>query len=161
MSVWETRAFNALMVIVTVTGVAYLWMKYVLQTDDPFAIVNHPWEPAMLAGHVLAAPAAMLVFGMLFRSHVLQKLISNRRPARRSGWTSLVSFGAMCVSGYALQVLSDPRWIQLLVWFHVATSVLFVVGYGAHLVLGWRLPIRVREALSRPRPDGAAADGAR
>lgn len=158
MSVWETRAFNALMVAVTITGVAYLWMKYGLQTDDPFALVNHPWEPSMLAGHVLSAPVAMLAFGMLFRSHVLQKLLSNRRPARRSGWTSLGSFAAMCASGYALQVVSDPSWLGTLVWLHVGASVLFVVGYGAHLVIGWRLPARMRELVARPRP-GATADG--
>ena len=43
------------------------------------------------------------------------------------------------LTGYLLQVASDPAWLSALVWAHVSTSLLFVVGYGAHLVIGWRL----------------------
>ena len=31
-----------------VTGVIYLWMKYLVVSDDPLAVVNHPWQPAVL-----------------------------------------------------------------------------------------------------------------
>lgn len=150
MNLWETRAFNVLMAVVTATGCAYLWMKYVLRTDDPFSIVNHPWEPEMLAAHIVAAPVAMLVFGMLFRSHVLKKLLSNRKPARRSGWTSLISFAAMALSGYGLQVATDPAWIDAWLWLHVSTSLVFVLGYATHLVIGWELPARILGMLGKP-----------
>lgn len=162
MNRWETLGFNALGAIVTASGLAYLVMKYVLGSDDPFAVVNHPWQPAMLAVHVIAAPLVILVFGMLFRSHVLDKLLSRRRPARRSGWTSLVSFLVMAASGYLLQVTIDPAWLRALVWVHVGASALFVAGYATHLLVGWGTPpaLRIAACLGVLLAAGAAPQGA-
>ena len=53
---WERWAFNALHVVVAATGFAYLYMKLALVPEDPFALVNHPWQPAMIATHLIAAP---------------------------------------------------------------------------------------------------------
>ena len=139
MTWWERRAFNLLHAVVAVTGVAYLYMKYVMTAADPFAVINHPWQPAMLSLHIVAAPVFIAFFGMLFRSHTLRKLVSPNAGNRRTGWTSLVSFSAMALSGYFLQVASDPVWLSGLVWAHVSTSLIFVAVYGVHLVIGWRL----------------------
>ena len=139
MTWWERWAFNAFHTIVAVTGVGYFFMKYAMTTDDPFALINHPWQPAMLSLHVVAAPFFIAFFGMLFRSHTVRKLLSPNRANRRTGWTSLLSFSAMAVSGYLIQVASNPALITVLIWTHIATSTLFVIGYGVHLVIGWRV----------------------
>ena len=136
---WEQLGFNVLHGIVAVTGVGYFYMRYVMTTTDPFAVINHPWQPATLSLHIVAAPVFIAFFGMLFRSHTLRQLVSPNAGNRRTGWTSLVSFSAMALTGYLLQVASDPLWLSGLVWAHGATSVIFVAGYGAHLVIGWRL----------------------
>ena len=136
---WERWSFNALNVVVAVTGCAYFYMKHLLTTDDPFAVVNHPWQPLTLSLHIVAAPLLMLLFGIVFRAHTLKKLISSYQPDRRTGWISLVSFSAMALSGYLLQVATSPAWIGALVVAHVATSVVFLVGYSTHLVLGCRI----------------------
>ncbi len=136
---WEQSAFNVLHGIVAVTGVGYLYMKFVMTATDPFAVINHPWQPATLSLHIVAAPVFIAFFGMLFRSHTLRQLVSPNAGNRRTGWTSLVSFSAMALTGYLLQVASDPVWLSGLVWAHVTTSLTFVVGYGVHLVIGWRL----------------------
>ena len=136
---WERSAFNVLHALVAVTGVGYLYMRYVMTAADPFAVINHPWQSATLSLHIVAAPIFIAFFGMLFRSHTLRKLTSLNAGNRRTGWTSLVSFSAMALSGYLLQVASDPVWLSGLVWAHVSTSLIFVTGYGAHLVIGWRL----------------------
>ena len=153
MTWWERRAFNLLHAVVAVTGVAYLYMKYVMTAADPFAVINHPWQPAMLSLHIVAAPVFIAFFGMLFRSHTLRKLVSPNAGNRRTGWTSLVSFSAMALSGYFRQVASDPVWLSGLVWAHVSTSLIFVAAYGVHLVIGWRLtrvsPTAV-DTLARP-----------
>ena len=52
----------------------------------------------------------------------------------------------MALSGYLLQVVSSPAWLTGLVWAHVSTSLVFVTGYGMHLVVGWRLSQVAREA---------------
>ena len=139
MTWWEQWAFNLLHAVVTVTGVGYLYMNYVMTATDPFAVINHPWQPAMLSLHIVTTPVFIAFFGMLFRSHTLRKLVSPNAGNRRTGWTSLVSFSTMALTGYLLQVASDPAWLSGLVWAHVSTSLIFVAGYGVHLVIGWRL----------------------
>jgi len=143
---WERRTFNVLSLVVAVTGFAYLCMKYGLGTDDPFAVVNHPWQSAMLDLHVVASPAFILMFGIVFNSHVTKKLRGPRLPNQRSGLVSLGTFAAMVVSGYLLQVSSNEAWLRALVVLHVASGALFSVAYAIHLVLSARL------ARTRPIP---------
>ena len=57
MRTWERWAFNMTSLVVAATGLAYFWMKYMIQTEDPFAVVNHPWQGPMLMLHLLASPA--------------------------------------------------------------------------------------------------------
>ena len=154
MTWWERRGFNAFHVIVAVTGVVYLYMKYAMATDDPFAIINHPWQSAMLSMHVVAALLFVAFFGMLFRSHSFAKIRSTNPANRRTGWTSLLGFSAMALSGYLIQVATTPALITFFIWTHVAASAVFVVGYGIHLVNGWRIDTAASGtvAASLPRP---------
>lgn len=142
MTRWERWAFNVFTLAVTVSGGAYFVMKDLLPHDDPFAVINHPWQPTMLATHVVAAPCLILVFGIVLRSHILGQLLLNARPNRRTGWVSLASFAAMGLSGYLLQVVADPTWLRGLAVTHVATSLVFLAGYTTHLLIGWRLSHR-------------------
>ena len=148
---WERWSFNGLNVAVTATGVAYFYMKYLLRTDDPFALINHAWQPSMLALHVVSAPCLILFFGIVLRSHIFQKLTSTQHVDRRTGWVSLLSFSGMALSGYLLQVASNPAWLGALVVLHVATSLVFVVGYCAHLIIGWR-QARGRDMVTAAEP---------
>ena len=139
MTWWERWAFNLLHALVAATGVAYFCMKYLMAPTDPFAVVNHSWQPSMLAWHIVAAPFFVVFFGMLFRTHTLRKLVSASPRNRRTGWTSLLSFSVMALTGYLLQVASSPAWVTAFIWAHVAASAVFVAGYTMHLVIGWRL----------------------
>ena len=135
----ERWFFNAMHAVITLSGVAYFSMKYLMTTDDPFALINHPWEPAMLSIHVFVAPLGVFLFGMVFRSHTLRKLLQASPVNRRSGLTSAGAFLVMTLSGYLIQVATSPAVIAFAIWTHVATSVLFVAAYGAHLVIGYRV----------------------
>ena len=132
---WERWTFHALTLIVALSGLMYFLMKYFVRTDDPFAVVNHPWQGAMLAVHVLTSPVLLLSFGMLLSSHVLRKLTLTTSPNRRSGFISLGSFGVMAVSGYLLQTATSPLLLRALVVLHVATAIVFVMAYVGHLVV--------------------------
>ena len=136
---WERWTFNTLSLVVVVTGFAYLWMKYAVQTDDPFAVVNHPWETSMLSLHVVSSPAFILIFGIIFNSHVMKKISATRLPNRRSGLSSLGLFGAMVISGYLLQVSASEAWLQALVVVHVASGAVFAIVYAAHLIISAKL----------------------
>ncbi len=139
MTRWERWVFNTLHTVVALTGVVYFYMQYLLPADDPFSVINHPWQPLMLGIHVVLAPVFVLVFGMVLRLHILKKLLSNNPSARRSGWFSLVSFTGMALSGYLLQVAPNLFLVHVMLVMHVSTSLLFLVGYSTHLFLGLRL----------------------
>jgi hypothetical protein len=143
---WERWAFNALSLAVAATGFAYLWMKYVLENNDPFAVVNHPWQAGMLDLHIVASPAFILIFGIVFNSHIMKKLRATGLPNRRSGFLSLGTFAAMIASGYLLQVSSSEAWLQALVVLHVGSGAVFSVVYAIHLVISARI------ARTRPIP---------
>lgn len=136
---WERWTFNGLSLVIAATGFAYFWMKYFIAQQDPFAVVNHPWQTAMLNLHLVASPMLILIFGIVFNSHVMKKLRVPRLPNRRSGYVSLGTFAAMVSSGYLLQIASSEAWLQALVIVHVASGTLFTVVYGAHLVVSVRL----------------------
>lgn len=153
---WERWSFNLLAAIVALTGALYLWMKYVLEQDDPFAVVNHPWQAPMLAVHVLASPLFLLVFGIVFNSHIMKKLRASNLPNQRSGLMSLGTFAVMTLSGYLLQISSDEQWLQALVVVHVASGGVFALTYGTHLVISARLA-RAREEARQESPIGELA----
>ena len=143
---WERWSFNTLAAIVVATGFVYFWMKYFVESTDPFAVVNHPWQGTTLHLHLLASPAFILIFGLILNSHILKKLGAPRLPNRRSGIASLVLFIVMLASGYLLQVITGRQLLQVLVAAHVGSGALFSLAYGVHLILSWRL------ARSRPAP---------
>ena len=139
---WERWTFNLVSLIVAVTGFMYFWMKYMVQTDDPFAVVNHPWQGATLMLHVLASPPFILVFGIVLNSHIMKKLRVPRMPNRSSGLLSLGTFAAMTCSGYLLQVVTSEPLLQALVALHVTSGVLFTGAYSIHLLLSRRIARR-------------------
>jgi uncharacterized membrane protein len=139
---WERWTFGLLSLVVAATGIAYFWMKYLLATDDPFAVVNHPWQPLMLSAHVVASPALLLMFGIILNSHIMRKLGAKGIPNRKSGLTSLISFFVMTASGYLLQMVTAPTLLRALIAAHVASGVLFTAVYVIHLVISVRLARR-------------------
>ena len=148
---WERSWFNLSALAVAATGFAYFWMKYFVQTDDPFAVVNHPWESAMLSLHVVASPAFILVFGIILNSHIIKKLGVTKVPNRKSGYISFVTFAAMVCSGYMLQVATHERVISALVILHVGSGTIFSIAYVVHLAISARIvrqrgaPVTIRE----------------
>jgi hypothetical protein len=136
---WERWTFAALTAIVSASGCAYFWMKYVLTTDDPFAVTNHPLQAAMLSLHVVASPGLILVFGIILNSHVMRKLGARRVPNRKSGLISLGTFSAMAASGYLLQVVTNESLLQAMLGLHLASGAVFTLTYGLHLAISYRL----------------------
>ena len=135
---WLRYAFTTAAAVLTASGIAYFWMKYMMQTGDPFAVVNHPLQPAMLDVHVLAAPAFLVLFGIVVNSHVAGR-IGRAVPNRRSGLVALGTIVIMTVSGYLLQVVTSEAWQRACVIAHLASGAVFAVAYVAHLAISARL----------------------
>jgi hypothetical protein len=134
MSRLERWSMSVLTAIVGVTGLAYVWMKYLLTPADPFAVVNHPWQPYVLDAHVLAAPALMIVFGMVWTTHIRSRVAAGQRYSRRTGLISLWTFILMAGSGYALPVLTGELARRMAIVVHLASGSVFLIAYGAHVV---------------------------
>ena len=149
MKPWEIWLSHISTIVVTVSGTAYFWMKYAIETDDPFSIVNHPWQPAMLGLHVVAAPVLVFVVGMMVQSHIQKKLESGTRANRASGLVSMVTMPVMIVSGYMLQVVTSPLLANVALTLHLASSLVFALTYVAHQVISFRLS---RKSASAERP---------
>jgi hypothetical protein len=150
---WERWSFNITALLVSATGFTYFWMKYLLVNEDPFAVVNHPWEAAMLSLHVLASPPFILLFGTILNSHVMKKLGATRIPNRTSGLISFGTFAAMVASGYVLQVATSESIRQALVIAHVGSGAVFTIAYAIHLIISVRL---VRSRPARPAVQAVA-----
>lgn len=126
---WFTHAAT---LAVGVTGVVYAWMRYFATPADPFAVVNHPWQPFVLHAHVVTAPLLVFAVGMIWRAHVWERVRSGFKARRRTGILLFALVLPMIASGYLLQVAEGERAREVWLVVHVATSALWVLGYPAH-----------------------------
>lgn len=125
---------------VGLTGIVYFVMRYLLESDDPYAVVGHPWQPAVQHLHVLAAPVLVFVTGLVWTSHVAAHWSADRGRRRLSGVGLVLSFAPMVVSGYLLQVAVEEPWRSIWAWLHVGTGTAWIAGYLAHLTRRQRVP---------------------
>lgn len=140
---WSLHVSNGL---VAGTGAVYAWMRYFAEPTDPYAVVNHPWQPHLQHAHILVAPLLLFACGVIFKRHVWARVRSGFEPRRPTGLVLALMLAPMVVSGYALQTTGDETWNRIWVWVHVATSVLWIVGYAVHLLSP--RPARVDEAVA-------------
>jgi hypothetical protein len=157
MNSWEKQklAFNLSALLVCASGIAYFVMKYLMETDDPFSVVNHPWQMPALHAHVLVSPLLILCFGIVFQAHVARKLGKPTVPNRTSGLLSLGTFATMTVSGYLLQVVSEPALLSVVRYAHLISGAVFTAAYIAHLAISVRL---ARIAAIQPQRAPAAVE---
>lgn len=125
-SVWGTS------VATFVTGAVYIWLKYLTVSDDPFAVVNHPWQPAVLKAHILVAPLLIFSIGLVTLRHVWRHLRSTTLEGRRSGVLTVVILGPMILSGYLIQTLTGEGWLQAMAISHIGLGLVYALGLLAH-----------------------------
>jgi hypothetical protein len=135
----ESWLLHVLASMVASSGAAYFWMKHLVASDDPFAVVHHPLEGPALKLHILASPLLVLALGSVLRSHVLGKLELGARSNRLSGIAALVAVIPMIASGYLLQTLSSPGGLRAALVVHLGTSAIFALAYVAHAIVGLAL----------------------
>lgn len=126
---WLQHAANAL---VGGSGLAYAWTLYVAEPEDPFALVNHPWQPGLRAAHVVLAP--LLVWGLaaIWRDHVWRRARGGFRPRRKSGLALAVLALPMIASGYLRQVATGEVATEIWIGLHLASSSIWLAAYLVH-----------------------------
>lgn len=133
MKAWEVRVIRWGFGLVSASGVVYGVMKYLLSGSDPDSRLGHPWQPAVLAAHVLAAPIAVFAMGLLLRGHALPQLRRGEREGRGTG-LALTAVGTPLVfSGYLVQVFTGETLRKGTGWIHAALGVLFALAFVMHV----------------------------
>ncbi len=116
------------------TGLVYAWMLYVMESDDPFSIVNHPFQPHVQHFHVLTAPFFVFAVGLIWRRHIWGHWSRKASPSRRSGSSLLFLLVPMILSGYLLQTAVEPDWRKVWEVLHVGAGCLWVVAFVGHFL---------------------------
>jgi hypothetical protein len=86
----------------------------------------------------LAAPLLVFAIGLIWTSHVLPGLRAPGPSRRRSGIALVSLAGPMIVSGYLLQVATEPGARTLAVATHLIASALWLASAVAHQVVARR-----------------------
>ncbi|HEV2064760.1 MAG TPA: hypothetical protein VGS00_09465 [Thermoanaerobaculia bacterium] len=129
---WEVWVNHAGWSLVALSGVAYGVLKHFVTSPDPDSRLSHPWQPALLAVHVLAAPVAVFGLGLLFRSHALARIAAGEREGRRTGVSMTRLAVPLALSGYLLQALTGDAARRWTGWLHAGAGLLFAAAYAAH-----------------------------
>jgi len=164
----ERRLLYVSVSATALTGVTVWVMKDLLPRRDPFSVLGHPWQPHILAAHLLIAPAVIFALGLIAREHIVQGWRHGRNgDGRRSGLLTVLWALPMILSGYLLQVVTDETLRRVLSVGHLATGLFFTALFLGHLVRAWRrraataavetaagpAPLAATPRLDRP-PDG-------
>lgn len=128
----EAWCHNLANVLVGGTGLVYACFLWFWEPTDPYAVVNHPWQPTVQHLHILLAPLLVFTAGVVWKGHALPRLREARRRAS-SGLALLTTLGPMVASGYLLQVSVDPDWRRAWSLLHVVSSLLWLLAWGVHL----------------------------
>jgi len=128
----EAWFFHTSLALVGGTGLVYAWMRYATSADDPYAVVNHPWQPALQHLHIWTAPLLVFGVGLIWRQHVWGRFRAGVPAGRRSGLSLIVSLGPMVLSGYLIQTAVSESWRTAWVAIHLAASALWLAGYVGH-----------------------------
>lgn len=120
--------------LTAITGIVFAVMKYFMTSADEFAVANHPWQPHMLAAHVVVAPLLLFLLGWTFSNHMMPKYRYGNGARRRSGLSSMLLIVPMALSAYLLQISTNETLRYAMEIAHWVSSGLFVVAYVIHLI---------------------------
>lgn len=149
MSRFEALLLHLSTALVGGTGLVYAWMVYLVRPADPYAVVNHPWQPHLQHFHVLVAPLLVFGAGLIWRRHVWACWKLGIRQSHRSGVALALSLVPMVASGYLIQTAVEPGWRKAWVVVHLAASGLWLLGYLIHGIQAWRVRVAQGEAPGR------------
>lgn len=136
MSRLERVLLHLAVLLAASSGTVFFWMKYLLVGRDPFSVVHHPWQPHVLAAHVLVVPLLVFALGLITREHIVGRFLGGGTlPGRRSGIGAIPLALSMIVSGYLMQVLTGPAPRRVMAMLHAASGGAFTLAYVAHLLL--------------------------
>lgn len=116
------------------TGVMDGLLRWFGQRAGEFGPEPHPWLPAAQHLHVLTAPLLVFALGVMVKGH-LQARLRKGPEGRRTGLGAALLIAPMVLSGYGIQVVTEPAWRTGLAWAHGLSAGLFLLAYLGHLAI--------------------------
>jgi hypothetical protein len=132
------RAVDVVLAVVTVSGIAWLW----LDRGEAVDVAARGWLRQDVRLHAIAALATVYVAGMLWFLHVRRAWRSHRN--RLAGVATFTLLAFLVASGYVLDYFTDEGSHALVARAHWVAGLLAFAAYLAHRWRGARTrpPIR-------------------
>jgi hypothetical protein len=137
MSPLERWSLHLSALFTVASGLLYGWLRYYGQRLGEFGPEPHPLQGLLQHLHVLGAPLLVFTLGMVVRAHVLPRIRSRASSGRATGLLIALGLAPMILSGYGIQIVTEPATRVLLAWVHGISSLLFLAAYGAHVARTW------------------------
>lgn len=132
MSFFERVMLWGSSLLVGISGVIYAAMKYLMASNDPYAVINHPLQPLILKIHIVTAPLLVFAIGAVFVRHIWEQWRAGRQRGRLSGLATMLTFAPMVFSGYLIQSVTHESWLSAMIATHLVTGIAFLLGFLAH-----------------------------
>lgn len=112
---WLRRGLYAVLVLLAVSGLAWLAAHFFLRGAGEYGETIHPLEPWSMKLHGLAALAAFFLVGATLNAHIRRAIRSGRNLA--TGWSMIALLAVLALSGYGLYYVAGeadrPVWSAL------------------------------------------------
>ena len=125
---------NLALLLLWVTGVAWLVLDLWFSTVGEFGVTPQPWQPPLLLLHGLVAVPALYLFGWMTARHATLKWKLQLR--RASGLTFAASLLLVAVSGFALFFLTQDLAQRVAVVTHEVGGALSTIPILEHWFIG-------------------------
>ncbi|MDL2353735.1 MAG: DUF4405 domain-containing protein [Pseudomonadota bacterium] len=131
---WNRRSMYASVLVLLLSGAAWLIARYFLRPASQFGETVHPLEPWAMKIHGAGAMVMLFFLGSLMHSHIRRAVKARRNLA--SGWAMIMTMAMLVMTAFGLYYLADeasrPIW----------STIHWVIGLGlagltvAHVLIG-------------------------
>ncbi|UCF20373.1 MAG: hypothetical protein JSU87_02915 [Gemmatimonadota bacterium] len=154
MNRWEKWCVWATSLAATISGGGLMWTKYFAESQDPWAVVNHPLQIWFLKLHILSSPLLVFALGLITTRHVWLNYRNRARGGRLTGLASVLLAAPMILTGYLVQLITNQGWLRAVAIAHIALGFAFALGLALHQAFA-----RERRRLARGQGEGSERPG--
>lgn len=102
--------------IMMTSGVLWLIFDNFVVIETELGPDHHPLQKWFLTAHGLMSAVFIFIFGITYAIHVQRNL--KQEAKKKSGWTNLIFWSLMIISGYSLLYLANEDVREGLAVFH-------------------------------------------
>lgn len=134
MNRFEKSAIWSTSTLTVATGLGLFWAKYLTETDDPWAVINHPLQPWFLKAHILVVPLFIFAIGAVSLRHFWLHWANGVLHGRTSGALAALAVAPLILTGYLLQVITHEFLLSVIAITHIVLGIVFFGGILLHQV---------------------------